>query len=247
MTHHPTLHMALAVAQAEFPPLKRDAEGQIQSRKYDYITLDEIVAKCTPVLTENGLCLSHQLIHPNVEGPSNVLTTLTHVWSGDCVTSSCEMLVGSDGNPMQQMGSAETYAMRYNTKALLNIAVDTDDDGEAPSAKGKTQSQGGARTYSGKKVSEKQLAYMGRLMDELGYSDTKRMDIVRKVTKGKSDNAAEMTTGQAGACIDRLKEIKEEHKAKAKKDEAPDPNQDQMSLDEPPPSDEEPPDDIPMN
>ena len=87
-----------------------------------YASLQTIIIKITPLLQKNGLS-----IHQIVEGKT-LVTKLYHIESGQCVSSSCPLLL-ADKETMQALGSAITYARRYSICAMLNIAGDDDDDG----------------------------------------------------------------------------------------------------------------------
>ena len=261
MNHHPNLEIALAHVQADIyaAGVKADATGQVGRRDYTYTTLQAINEAAVPICLEHGLVINHKQSELYREDSKETLrwmrTTITHCFTGKKRSTNCPMLVGGtsgDGNPMQQLGSAQTYAIRYNIRALLNLATDQDDDGEAAGtapAQEKAQPSGGAPrgAQNNRKATEPQLGYMGSLMDDLKYSEDKRRDIIRKVSKGTTASAGDLTAGQAGACIERLKEIKAERKARDKKAKDVADNGPEMDLEQPAPGDEEPPDDIPMN
>jgi hypothetical protein len=191
MKEHPNLPTALAHAQVQFPAIRKDGEAQAGPRKYNYITLDEINRKCVPVLAENGLVMTHEI---SGREHLKVVSNLIHVKTGDNLTSSCPLLIADGGNRMQSLGSARTYAMRYNTGSLLNIAVDFDDDGAAA---GESQEAPATAT-------DKQLKYMESLFEAVKVSQKKREDWASKVSSGRTRNCAELTTSEAGRVIDHL-------------------------------------------
>lgn len=125
---------ALAAARAEFAPLKKTAENPYYASRY--APLDEVIAATAPALCRHGLCV--------VQSPSgDTLTTLLAHTSGQWVEDSyplhaVPMSRKGDATPdapitPQAYGSAVTYARRYALCAVLNIAGEDDDDGNAVS------------------------------------------------------------------------------------------------------------------
>lgn len=211
MNKHPNLATALAAAQVQFPAIRKDGEAQAGPRKYKYITMDEINRKCVPVLSENGLVLSHE-----ITGREHlaVVTTLTHAEDGVELTSKCPLFVADTGNRMQSLGSARTYAMRYNTGSLLNIAVDFDDDGVGA---GESQAKP-------KVASQKEVQHMGLLFDALKFPAKRRKDWAFKASLSRTTNCADLTPQEAARVVARLEE------EKAKQEEAKAPQDDQIPM-----------------
>ena len=112
---------ALAKAQAAFPPIVRDKEVAGRSYSYKYAPLDAILAAVREPLSANGLAIAQPL-----EG-ADLVTLLLHE-SGAMLTARTP-LPPWDG--VQQYGSMVTYIRRYALTAMLGIATEDDDDGEA--------------------------------------------------------------------------------------------------------------------
>ena len=93
--------------------------------KSKYITLDNINNAVNPVLWENGLYLTHKTI-------AGVLST--EVTDGVDSIATEWVLTTIQNGTAQNRGSELTYAKRYNISALLNLAVDDDDDGNLASS-----------------------------------------------------------------------------------------------------------------
>lgn len=91
-----------------------------------YVTLDALNIGLLPVLKEEGLLISHATSN------REVITNVCDTESGECVQSAFPIPEGLDP---QKMGSAITYAKRYNIGQLFNIVTDEDDDGNKASAK----------------------------------------------------------------------------------------------------------------
>lgn len=121
---------ALAKAQAAFPPIPRDKEVEVKTKTggtytFKYAPLDTIIAAVRGPLSENGLAFSQLL-----DG-GDLVTVLLHS-SGETLTGRTP-LPHSNGDTVQQYGSAVTYVRRYALQAVLGIAAEEDDDGNAAS------------------------------------------------------------------------------------------------------------------
>lgn len=92
-------------------------------RMRSYTTLDEILSKIKPVLTNCGL-----IIHQHLAG-SEVVTFLHHV-SGQFIASKVQFtpMQGNNVNSLQAAGGGLTYLKRYAISAMMNINADEDDD-----------------------------------------------------------------------------------------------------------------------
>lgn len=125
------LAAALAKAQAEIKHAEKSAENPAFKRDgkaLKYATLADVWDACRGPLTANGLSV--------VQSPArtdhgvSVTTVLMHT-SGQYLDSTLEVPVG--GGTAQSFGSAITYARRYALAAIVGIAPDEDDDGNAAS------------------------------------------------------------------------------------------------------------------
>lgn len=124
---------ALAKAQIAFPPIVRDKEVAVRSYSYKYAPLDVILAAVREPLSVNGLAIAQLL-----EGP-DLVTLLLHE-SGSTLTARTPL---PPWEGVQQYGSMVTYIRRYALTAMLGIATEDDDDGEAAAKPGRRP---GART-----------------------------------------------------------------------------------------------------
>ena len=126
------LAAALAIAQGQFtnPPRNRTVKVALKgggSYEFRYATLDAILDMIRVPLSMNGLALSHEL---SLASDGWVcITKLLHS-SGNQISCPVPVLVGADANA-QGWGSGITYSKRYGVCALLAIAADEDDDGNA--------------------------------------------------------------------------------------------------------------------
>lgn len=118
------LSEALAHAQGAIAPAKKDtANTYFKSR---YADLTAIREACRKPLSDNGLAIM-QL--PRLESMTvTVETVLSHA-SGEWISS--EVSAAVDKSTPQVVGSAITYLRRYGLQAMIGIAAEDDDDGEA--------------------------------------------------------------------------------------------------------------------
>lgn len=131
------LAAALAKAQGAIPNPKKDTENPFFKSKY--ADLAAVWDAARPHLSANGLSFIQM---PSAEGNKVTVTgKLLHA-SGEWIESSISGLA-KDASP-QAIGSCITYLRRYQLSAMLGIAAEADDDGNAasiPAAKPKTARQ----------------------------------------------------------------------------------------------------------
>lgn len=117
-----TLTKTLFAVQTEGIKVKKDGKSHYGK----YITLDHLVEVLAPICEKHGLLISHYGAH----GFWN--TKVTDVESGESVTSAFLLPTGVDP---QKMGSAITYAKRYNLASIFNIVSDEDNDADSVAGK----------------------------------------------------------------------------------------------------------------
>mgnify|MGYP001169553033 FL=1 len=123
---HTSLAAALAAAQGEMGNAHKNAKNpHFRSSYADLASLRDAVI---PVLSRHGIALV-QLA--DGDGSSVTVTTriMGHGESMDC--GSLTIPVGGAKNIAQAMGSAITYARRYQIGAVAGVASTVDDDGNA--------------------------------------------------------------------------------------------------------------------
>lgn len=131
--HISPLAAALAKAQSKITSPPRNREVEVYSKrtnskyKFRYATLDCIIDHVRPALTENGIWFT-QTLEAKDDGKYKLVTELLHE-SGERLRSETPLLVEDNGN--QAFGSALTYMRRYALTAMLGVAADEDDDGNA--------------------------------------------------------------------------------------------------------------------
>lgn len=114
---------ALVAAQADLPPVERDAQNP--HFRSAFTSLGHLLAKVRPVLNKHGLAVMQFPSH-NEQGPT--LTTLILHESGERLEYEAPLLLTK--NDPQGQGSAITYMRRYALSGALGISDQDDDDGE---------------------------------------------------------------------------------------------------------------------
>jgi hypothetical protein len=128
---------ALAKAQANFAPIRKDRSADTGKYKYDYADLASILDAVRPALSANEIAILQPVEAEAVEGGGVAVkarTLLVHS-SGESLESPPLTVVSVDSRP-QSVGGAATYARRYSLTAMLSIAADEDEDGSAASGIG---------------------------------------------------------------------------------------------------------------
>lgn len=121
------LATALAKAQAEIRPAAKDAVNPHFKSKYaDLAAVWEVVRG---PITKNGLSIVQI---PSAEAAKVTVTTMLLHTSGQWIRSRLTMIAAQ--NTPQGIGSCITYARRYALSAVLGVAAEIDDDGNAASA-----------------------------------------------------------------------------------------------------------------
>lgn len=120
-----TIADALAAAQAELhDPVKGNVNPHFKSRYADLATVLQTVR---PVLAKHGIALVQTT--DVVDGVTLLVTRL--MWRDEEIIGRYPV-VPTKADP-QGLGSAMTYARRYTIQAILGVAADDDDDGNAAS------------------------------------------------------------------------------------------------------------------
>lgn len=162
---------AFVKAQMEFEVVEKTSKNPYF--KSTYANYAAIWSHVKPILCKNGIGIYH---HTKIDDAVlTVTTTLCHV-SGERIESSISYRL-PDNKP-QTIGSAQTYAMRYNLTALTGIACDNDDDdGNTSSGRESQQKQSlqhaqpaQTKTQGHKKVTPAEGKKLVALAAENGYT-----------------------------------------------------------------------------
>ena len=126
---------ALAKAQGELKAIQKDATNP--HFRNTYASLDTILESVRPVLAKHGLSLVQGAVAPHTDENgvirSFVVETMLLHASGEYLTNAAIMPLGKPD--AQGAGGALTYGRRYGVSALLALATEEDDDGNAAAAK----------------------------------------------------------------------------------------------------------------
>lgn len=122
-----TIAEALAAAQAEMTdPAKDSINPHFKSR---YADLASILKCVRPVLARHGIALTQTT---GITDAGGVILITALMWRGESIIGRYPVApVKADP---QGYGSAMTYARRYALQAIVGVAADDDDDGNAASA-----------------------------------------------------------------------------------------------------------------
>lgn len=116
---------ALVKAQAAIKPPVKDRHVQAGSRRYSYADLATVIESVREPLGKSGLAVTQAT---DLDGDTlRLVTRLAHI-SGQFLEAVYPLPRGASP---QELGSALTYARRYSICAILGIAAEDDDDGEA--------------------------------------------------------------------------------------------------------------------
>lgn len=117
------LSKALVKFNGEVSKIAKDSSNPHFRNKY--ASLDQIVDEIRPLLQKNGLSV---LQFPGGDGERLTLTTILMHESGEWIESEPLTMIPSKKDP-QGIGSATTYARRYQLCAFLSLNTGEDDDG----------------------------------------------------------------------------------------------------------------------
>jgi len=126
---------ALALAQAEMPDVKKNAQNPFLKNKY--ADLGAVIETSRPVLAKNGLSISQ---FPTSEGEKIGVTSILMHTSGEYIEDAIYIST-SDSKGLsvaQSAGVVISYLRRYGWASILGMYADEDTDGATkPSEKGK--------------------------------------------------------------------------------------------------------------
>lgn len=193
------LALALAIAQGEMQNAKKDVSNPFYKSKY--ADLASVMDTARPVLSKNGLSVAQ--LTEVTDGGVILVTKLLHK-SGQWLCSHYPVKPLKD-DP-QGMGSALTYARRYSYGAIVGIATEEDDDGNAASGKQNSEKPTAKSVYGTSTDMKKRFK---EIKDEILKTVTNaELDAV--ITKYKADFASMKAIDET--YFDQLKQIGEERR-----------------------------------
>jgi len=117
-------------AQADVKVTKDKLAQAGGSRKYQYASLDAVIAEIRGPLADCGLFVS-QTGMMDTDGTELLSTTIHHV-SGEYIRGVQPLHIDkSKSNTSQAHGAAMTYSRRYALAAALGLALEDDDDAQS--------------------------------------------------------------------------------------------------------------------
>jgi len=175
---------ALALAQGQIRGAVKDSDNPFFKSKY--ADLNSIWNACREALSMHGLAVA-QTMFENEKGDLFLQTTLGHS-SGQWIKSNLPINIqsskeGSRVNELQLLGSAITYLRRYALAAIVGVAPDEDDDGNAAGGYKAKQAKSYEKTSSSvpKKITDKQAYDLETILDECDPSYKKWfLDVAKK-------------------------------------------------------------------
>jgi len=120
-----TIYKALAAFQRDVENVAATATNP--AFKSRYTRLDTLLDAVRPAMAKHGLCVLQ-----DTQGDGASVQVVTHIGheSGEWIESE-PLVLRADKPTAQGQGSAITYGRRYQLSAMLGIADDKDDDGNA--------------------------------------------------------------------------------------------------------------------
>lgn len=147
---------ALSKAQAKMEPARKTNSNPFFKSKY--ASYQDVWTAVRGPLTDNGLSISHHMDF-DAAGNMTLTTDLCHI-SGEMRSSKLPIRPAKP-NDMQSVGSAITYAERYNLVALTGVPIaEEDDDAEA------------AVEHGTRCISSTQVKQLGDLLNQLPTVET---------------------------------------------------------------------------
>lgn len=140
---------ALAQAQLEFQPIKKDKKNPYYGNMY--ADLETVIAATRPALAKYGVVVMQTATVDVGRQRVTVTTLMAHSsgeWKENELTLPAVML-GKDGRPRfdsQSCGAAMTYGRRYDYQGIVGVAAEQDDDANSAAGIGtKNEAQEVAR------------------------------------------------------------------------------------------------------
>ena len=164
------LAKAIAAAQAELKPVKKDTINPFFGKKYADLAA---VWEALKPFHAHGIAIT-QLPFDAGEGMVGIATQLTHE-SGEWISGSLALPVSKDD--AQGVGSAITYCRRYSLGCMTGVVTEEDDDGNSASQAKPAPAQNYQKNKAAnsKKIAELRVEQDGQPGGALGGNGGKGM------------------------------------------------------------------------
>lgn len=190
---------AMAAAQAEMPAITKDKTVDFTSQKgrttYKHATLGHIEKTVKPVLAKHGL---HYRYNTKSEPDRMTVTCIVAHRFGHFEENTLSAPLDTSGNknPIQAIGSTQTYLQRYTLMAALGLSASEDDDGKAA----------GGEEF----VTAEQVAALEKEIKDTGG------DVAKFCTFAKVENLGQIFAGRFDAAKKAIQDAGAARKAKGK-------------------------------
>lgn len=199
------INAALVKAHAAMAPVIADASNEFLKTKY--ATLGAVLKVVMPPLHAHGMTII-QGGDPSNDGGLLVTTRLIHE-SGQWLEMSCPApLTKKDGHGL---GSAITYARRYNLLAFAGVAQEDDDGNSASNIAEKDRRD----KESLQAVVDSQLKEIGELIHLLDAPEDKVAATCRKYSEDRTSSPEGLMKNEAKAMITAMRAAVKKSKAVA--------------------------------
>jgi hypothetical protein len=188
---------ALIKAKRGFQPVRKTADNPYFKSKY--APLENIIGATDEALLENGLCVVQTVID------NDLVTTIYHE-SGQSISD--KLPLRPVKNDPQALGSAITYNRRYGLGAMLGVASEPDDDGNAATQPPRRKAQSDAAEVAHERdLMQKAFTSVINEGIELVGKDEFHKRYERLIRAGKFVGDADDPTWQAIADIEGKREF----------------------------------------
>lgn len=213
------LFAALAAARAEFAAFAKSKTANIKSDKgsyqYNYADLSDIIDATALALAKHGLVIIQEPEVITEGGRSLVVISGCIAHKSGGVYALRPLPLPVVGNTAQAIGSAISYARRYQLSAILNLAA-SDDDGQAAQdtqvkvqAKKPLPDATADEVFENKRerASKEQLAELEALGKQFYGEEWKeqRPKLAQAVSKGSTNDIAELLPTEAVKLVEGIK------------------------------------------
>jgi len=198
---------ALSSFQSELKPIKKSkvVKNKDGTLRYSYATFDDIIEAIQPLLEKHGLSYRFET---EFEGKSvNVKCIITHLLGHQEITS-FKTVVEYSGRmlPIQEWGSALTYAKRYSLSLALGLATEEDTDAVVEGLPAGGSGEAKKENATSDAISEAQRWYISMMIQKKGWKFEDAMKIISDIVGREVEKVDSLTKEEASKVITKLKE-----------------------------------------
>lgn len=213
-----TIHAAMAAAHAQLTNPGKDGKANYGA----YTTLAGVLDHARPILAAHGL-----FVQQTVTNDDTHVRVGTTIWHASGESMPCDDVTWPMPDKVQVFGGLITYLRRYALTAAMGLSgADDDDDGAA--ANTDALRSGSRAVRADARATEKQIAYLSKLMREAGTNEVVLNDFALDTFGWEipKDGIAYLTAVHASDLIDAMtKRVKAESaKVTRTKPKTPDPD-----------------------